>query len=435
MPPPTVGLDILKQVNKSNPQAGEIITYTLVVINIGQAPATNIHVSDALPGGITFVGPVTLTPSGALITPTLPTLASGLTLASGGRLTLTFPVRVDPGITAGTILTNTASVTSTEVATPTTSAVPVIVVPSPTPALVLTKQVSNPTPQAGSLVTYTLLVTNTSQVDASGMRISDTLPAGLTFIGPISLNPPASGASGNAGTLPTLASNVVLNAGQRLTLTFPVRVNQNVVSGTVITNRASVTSTQVATPATGQVALRVIGSTTGRLFLPLILKTLPILPDLVGSFTLSPNQSNFAAGTPVTVRVVVTNVGAATADSFWVDFYINPAGAPGVNVPWNQTCSLSPCYGIAWFVPPGLDPGESVILTSTPASYAAPQTIWPGSFAAGTSDLYLYVDSWNPTVDAGGVFESNELNNGAEQHGLTVTGLGACGAQLPDPAQ
>jgi uncharacterized repeat protein (TIGR01451 family) len=437
-PPPTVGLDILKQVNKTNPQAGEIITYTLVVVNIGQTPATNIHVSDTLPGGVTFLGPVTLTPPGTLITPTLPTLASGLTLASGDRLTLTFPIRVNPGIIAGTILTNTASVTSAQVATPTTSAVTAIVIPSPTPASVLTKQVSHPTPQAGSIVTYTLLVTNTSQVNATGMRISDTLPAGLTFIGPISLNPPGTGTPGNAGTLPTLASSVVLSAGRRLTLTFPVRVNQNVVSGTLITNRASVTSTQVATPTSGQVTLRVITLTTpapGRLFLPLILKTLPIFPDLVGSFTLTPNQTNFAAGTPVIITVVVTNVGAAAADSFWVDFYINPAVTPGVNIPWNQACSLSPCYGIAWFVPPGLDPGESVTLTSTPASYATLQTIWPGSFASGTSDLYLYVDSWNPTVDAGGVFESNESNNGAERHGFTVTGLGASSAELPDPSQ
>jgi uncharacterized repeat protein (TIGR01451 family) len=295
--------------------------------------------------------------------------------------------------------------------------------------------VSNPTPQAGSIVTYTLLVANTSQVNATGMRISDTLPADLTFIGPISLNPPGSGTPGNAGTLPTLASNVVLSAGQRLTLTFPVEVNLNVVSGTLITNRASVTSAQVALPSTGQVSLRVINSTTptvGPLFLPLILKT---LPDLVGSFSLSPNQNNFAAGSPVLITVVVTNIGDAPADSFWVDFYINPAVTPRVNIPWNKACGLSPCYGIAWFVPPGLDPGESVTLTSTPASYAAPQTTWPGSFAAGTRDLYLYVDSWNPTVDVGGVPESNELNNGAEQHGLTVTGLEVSGAELPDPSQ
>ena len=126
----------------------------------------------------------------------------------------------------------------------------------------------------------------------------------------------------------------------------------------------------------------------------------------MGTFSLTPNKSTFATGEPVEITAVVTNQGTAPADSFWVDFYINPVVTPGVNIPWNNTCSLNPCYGIAWFVASGLGPGQSINLTSTPDSYSADQTNWPGHFIGGTTNLHLFVDSWNPTVAVGAVAEA-----------------------------
>lgn len=160
------------------------------------------------------------------------------------------------------------------------------------------------------------------------------------------------------------------------------------------------------------------------IYLPIILKQPVSLPDLVGSFTLTPNQAAYAAGEPVTITVVITNQGVAAANPFWVDFYINPNPVPtAANLGWNDTCNLTPCYGLAWGVDTPLGAGQSITLTSTPDSYDAGQTRWFGSFAAGTTDLYLYVDSWNPGYPNGAVQESDETNNRAEQHGLSVTGL------------
>ncbi len=164
-----------------------------------------------------------------------------------------------------------------------------------------------------------------------------------------------------------------------------------------------------------------------RLFLPIVLKN--PAPDLVGSFSLSPNQASYTSGTPVLITAVVTNTGSAAAGPFWVDFYINPARTPVVNLRWNDVCGMSPCYGLAWYVSGGLGAGQSVTLTSggAPSDYS----IWPGHFASGTTDLYLYVDSWNPTVSTGGVAESNENNNLSERHGLVVSGLGVGEAGQP----
>lgn len=146
-------------------------------------------------------------------------------------------------------------------------------------------------------------------------------------------------------------------------------------------------------------------------------------PDLVGSFTLTPNKTSFSTGEAVQITATVKNDGTAPASAFWVDLYINPSSAPTTtNQAWNTLCGLNPCYGIAWYVPNGLAPGQSITLTSTAGSYAVGSTRWNGSFASGTSDIYLYVDSWNPDVAFGAVAEASETNNRAELHGLVVSG-------------
>jgi hypothetical protein len=121
---------------------------------------------------------------------------------------------------------------------------------------------------------------------------------------------------------------------------------------------------------------------------------------------------------------VVKNQGTLGTDPFWVDLYINPNPIPyTAGTPWPETCTLEPCYGIAWLVA-GLEPGESITLTSTPDSYYADFTYWMGWFAQGTTDVYVYADSWSQVGSYGAIAEMHEDNNSAEIHGLSVTGGG-----------
>jgi hypothetical protein len=140
----------------------------------------------------------------------------------------------------------------------------------------------------------------------------------------------------------------------------------------------------------------------------------PGYPDLVARFSMTP--STFVKSKSAIVTVTITNQGNASADPFWVDFYINPTVPPtAANQPWDQSCGRRRCeQGIAWYVDRSLAPGESVTLTSTPGSYYAKNTAWDGSFNTSTLDLYLYADSWNPGMPAGAVYERNESNNRAE---------------------
>src|SRR5581483_5254083 len=132
-----------------------------------------------------------------------------------------------------------------------------------------------------------------------------------------------------------------------------------------------------------------------RKYLPLVEQ--PGLPDLGSSLSISPAKSTFTAGEAVELQVTITNQGNAPAQGFWVDLYLNPSSPPtSANQIWSDRCGLQPCYGIAWFVPNGLAPGQHITLSSrnVPASYA----VWPGYFAAGTTDIYVYADSYNSGV-------------------------------------
>jgi hypothetical protein len=129
---------------------------------------------------------------------------------------------------------------------------------------------------------------------------------------------------------------------------------------------------------------------------------------VVSDLRLSPDQTSFAAGEPVTITVEVTNQGSETsAQGFWVDLYLNPDPVPDLStmpLPWDQTRTLSPCQGITWQVSEPLGAGETITLTSTVDSMGvesidADYSRWGGWFAAGTTDLHVYVDSWG----AGGV--------------------------------
>jgi uncharacterized repeat protein (TIGR01451 family)/CSLREA domain-containing protein len=90
---------------------GEVVTFTLTVRNTEPVTATDVTLSDLLPAGLEFLGPVTIEPPGAGQTGTLPLLAYGITLAPSQAVTVTFPARALDG---PAVLTNTATLTGTE---------------------------------------------------------------------------------------------------------------------------------------------------------------------------------------------------------------------------------------------------------------------------------------------------------------------------------
>ncbi len=236
--------------------------------------------------------------------------------------------------------------------------------------------------------------------------------------------------SATAGSLSV--SIGVLPAGKSVTIVFDVVVANPVTGGaSSLSQQGTVTASNAATATTDDPATSTIGDANvttldvGRaLFLPALLRLYAARADLSVAVSLVPNKAGYSATEPVMITVVVTNMGGTPADDFWVDAYLNPSSPPTqANQLWNERCGLQPCYGLAWYVTEPLAPGASLTLTSAPGGPYADNTRWPGHFAAGTTDLYVYVDSYSDDGGpAGQVHEENEANNRAELHGLSVTG-------------
>jgi uncharacterized repeat protein (TIGR01451 family) len=160
---------------------GGTITYTIVVSNSGNADATGAVISDTQPANTNFVtNSINLEPSGAGTKGTsLPILAHDLTIAAGQQVTVTFAVAVNTPLADGTVITNTASATCTQVPTPT---IGVVTTTIRNPVFTLTKQTELAFGVVGKPFTYTLTITNTGPVTATDVVVTDTLPTGANYI-------------------------------------------------------------------------------------------------------------------------------------------------------------------------------------------------------------------------------------------------------------
>ncbi len=103
-------VEVTKYSSINMPKAGEIFTYTISLVNVG-APISDGVLSDTLPAGINFIGPITLSPPWAGVAGSAPPLlAHSLTITSTSRpqILIRFPVSVSLGVNGGTVITNTA---------------------------------------------------------------------------------------------------------------------------------------------------------------------------------------------------------------------------------------------------------------------------------------------------------------------------------------
>lgn len=168
-------------------------TYQLLATNSGTADATGVTITDTLPTGETFVSsdPTGCTAAGQTVTCTVPPLA-----AKGGSATVNVVVSYGSN-TAGQVLKDCATVAGQETASCASTNIL-------SPKLAVVK--SGPaTGTAGGTGTYDLVATNTGGAPASDVTVTDTLPAGETFV---SSNPAGCTASGQTVTCPvgTLAA-------------------------------------------------------------------------------------------------------------------------------------------------------------------------------------------------------------------------------------
>ena len=199
-----------KTVSNPTPFVGDVVTYTIDVVNSGAVEATAVFLKDVLATGLSFAGNVT----GGTGDPTDGTGIDVGTVPAGGNVVVTFDVNVD-AIPDPNPYVNTATFEFNDGTGPaTTDVTGGEINASQKPIADLgnsTKFVSNANPKVGDTVTYTISLVNSGTLTATGVTVTDVLTTGIEFVnGSVLINGVASADSPITGI--AIADIAPLNA-------------------------------------------------------------------------------------------------------------------------------------------------------------------------------------------------------------------------------
>jgi len=208
-------------------EAGDYLTYTLTYSNTGNQTATGVVITDALDANVSYVN-ASPTPAGGL--PDAPFWSiSPLAPDATGQIRIT--VTATSPLTNGTILTNTAWLDADQ--TTAISATQSTTVHS-RPVLTITKADYPDPVDAGGVVRYTLIITNSGNENASPVTVTEQYDPNVSFF--------------YADPNPTSGENVwvfpTLSAGDSESINIFVTVASPLPVGTVLTNEVTLDSGQ-----------------------------------------------------------------------------------------------------------------------------------------------------------------------------------------------
>jgi uncharacterized repeat protein (TIGR01451 family) len=207
----TPDLAISKQVSAQAAALNEPLLYTIAITNNGPGTATSLSLEDTLPPGVTFntvtPGAPTCTEAAGLVTCNLGDLAAGAT--TGVTLSVTPTVRG--------IITNTATVQATPADLKPSDNTATVTSVVGLPDLTISKDDLIDPVLVGQDLTYTLTITNLGPETATGVLVTDTLPAGFSVTS-VTPGAPTCTLSGNTltcnlGTLTPEAAEAVTVIG------------------------------------------------------------------------------------------------------------------------------------------------------------------------------------------------------------------------------
>jgi uncharacterized repeat protein (TIGR01451 family) len=234
---PNADLSIVKT-HTGNVTAGANVTYNIVVSNAGPSNVSSFDLTDILDQNYAYQSATgaTCTPAGQTIT------CTGGAITSGSQSVVTITAALEPSASAGGTISNTATVAAPAGVNDPNAANNSDSVTNTIDAnadLAITKShIGNFKP--GNNGTFTLQVTNNGSSDADTATVSDTLPAGLTYVSATSPNASCI----NAGQAVTCEIGPAFTAGDSVTITLTVAVDP-ALSANSLDNTASVAS---ATP-------------------------------------------------------------------------------------------------------------------------------------------------------------------------------------------
>jgi uncharacterized repeat protein (TIGR01451 family) len=272
--------------------AGDSLRYTIQIWNIGNEDAVDVLLQDYTPSNTSYVsGSTTLNGTtvadtsgginplhdGILVTTPTSTTAGSLPAAAdateANSATVTFEVLVDADAMDGTIIENQGFIQGdgagsgeqpqqpSDNPNTTTPDDPTRNVVGNLPLLYSLKTVelsldndSDGSVDPGDTLLYTISLSNTGAIPATGVTLIDVLPSDTLYIADsTTLNGTTLGSDG--GVLPTIAGLVlessdtpgsgIISAGENAVVTFEVQVVGGTSSGTIISNQGSISSNEL----------------------------------------------------------------------------------------------------------------------------------------------------------------------------------------------
>lgn len=274
---------------------GDTLQYTITLSNSGATPATGVVLTDTVPANTTYVSGSTLM-NGVAIADPLPgispiangtgVVSSGLTppsppptggtLAAGGTGVVTFKVQVNPAVPSGTIISNQGTVATAQLpllqtdsdGNPMNGYQPTLITVGDTQQLAITKSaavVGGGAVLPGSVLEYTIQVTNVGQVPASAVVITDDLTPLSALASYMADSATVNGStSGVSFTSPIISADYGatygnLAPGSSIVLRFRVTLKASAAAGSIIANTAQTTWNTPAQTASASTSVTVGG--------------------------------------------------------------------------------------------------------------------------------------------------------------------------------